>query len=327
MIPHSRPDLGDAEAAAALRVLESGQLAQGREVAAFEEECAAFTGRAHGVAVNSGTAALHLAMIALGVERGDGVSLPSYACAALLQPVLWQGGAPVLRDAGADFNAAVDAARGARAIVVAHLFGAAAALPASGGGVIEDIAQSIGGGTGRLGQVAVASFYATKLLTTGEGGMLLTDDAGLAALARDLRDYDNREELRMRYAYKMTDLQAAIGRAQLARLPGFIARRREIAAAYTAALSDTPLVLPDAPGHLYFRYVVRTPRRDALAAHLHARGVDAKRPVHRPLHHDLGGEFPGAEAAHREALSLPLFPAMTREEVRRVIESTARFFD
>lgn len=326
MIPHSRPDLGDDEIIAAVRVLESGHLAQGREVAAFEEECAAFTGRAHGVAVNSGTAALHLALIALGVGAGDAVALPSYACAALLHPILWQAGDPVLLDAGPDFNVPAGRHRvHARAVIVPHLFGAPAPLP-DRAGVVEDIAQSIGGPTGRAGQAAVASFYATKLLTTGEGGMLLTDDADAAALARDLRDYDNRDDFRVRYAYKMTDLQAAVGRAQLRRLPGFIARRREIAAAYDAAFAELPLDLPAGEGHVYFRYVVRTPGRDDLAAHLLRLGVDAKRPVHRPLHHHLGGEYPEAEAAHREALSLPIYPAMTPEEVRVVIDSTLRFF-
>jgi perosamine synthetase len=327
MIPHSRPDLGPDELAAATRVLASGHLAQGREVAAFEEACAAMVGRAHGVAVSSGTAAIHLALVALGVGADDTVALPSYACAALLHPVLWLGAQPVLCDGGPGFNTPAEACpAGVRVCVVPHLFGAPAGLPPAAR-VVEDIAQSLGGETGRGGLVAIASFYATKMATTGEGGMLLTDDAGLADLVRDLRDYDNRDCFRVRYAYKLTDLQAAIGRVQLARLPGFIARRREIAAAYNAAFSGTPLLCPEAPGHVYFRYVVRTPQRAALERHLRAAGVEAKRPVYRPLHHDLGGAFPAAESAHAEALSLPIFPAMAPEDVRFVIDSVRNFFD
>jgi perosamine synthetase len=150
--------------------------------------------------------------------------------------------------------------------------------------------------------VCVASFYATKLLTTGEGGMLLTDDAGIAALARDLRDYDNRDDFRVRYAYKMSDFQAALGRVQLGRLPEFVARRREIAALYSAAFSGLPLGLPDSRVHVFFRYVVRLSGRDAFQEHLENKGVMAKHPVHRPSHYLLGGEYTNAEITHQECL-------------------------
>ena len=265
MIPHSKPLIGEEEIGAVTGVLRSGMLSQGAEVAAFEEACAGLVGRRYGVAVNSGTAALHLALIALGVGGEDSVAIPSYACAALVHPVHWQHADTVLCDVGADWNLDVGEVPGtAKAVIVPHLFGKrcdVAGMP-QGPVVIEDIAQSIGGGTGCASAVSVASFYATKLLTTGEGGMLLTDDVGIAELARDLRDYDNRDDFRVRYAYKMNDLQAALGRVQLVRLPEFVARRREIAASYSAAFSGFPLELPDPVDHVFFRYAVRLGERD-----------------------------------------------------------------
>lgn len=326
MIPHSKPFLGIEEQEAAARVLASGHIAEGEETAAFERECAAFCGRRYGIAVSSGTAALHLALGALGVGTGDSVAMPSYVCAALLTAVRLQGAAAILCDV--DDHLGIDpSAVPARcaAAIVAHLFGARARIPRHEA-VVEDIAQRFDGTTGRTARIAVTSFYATKLMTTGEGGMVLTDDEGIAAHVRDRRSYDNRDDFVARYPYKMTDLQAAIGRVQLRRLPAFLERRRRIAAAYNEAFADLPLRLPDLSDHACFRYVVATPRRAALEAHLKKCGIEAKRPVYRPAHHYLGGVYPNAERAHEEILSLPLYPALIDAEIGHVIESVRRFF-
>ncbi|MFM1920357.1 MAG: GDP-perosamine synthase [Candidatus Hydrogenedentota bacterium] len=325
MIPHSKPLLGNEEANAARRVLESGMLAQGREVRAFEDEFAAALDRRHAVAVGSGTAALHLALLALGIGNDDSVAIPSYACAALPQAIALCHARPMLLDANEDFLADHSKAR-PEAHIVAHLFGATACLP-EGAPVIEDIAQSLGGATGAGGLCAVASFYATKMMTTAEGGMLLTDDDALAEEARDRRDYDNRDDWKPRFAYKMTDLAAAIGREQLKRLPRFCARRLALADRYHEGLAALPVRLPRAENHVYFRYVVATPRRDALMAFLAERGIEAKRPVHRPAHHFLGGDFPGADRAHHEGLSIPLYPALTDEEAEHIIAMLRAFFE
>jgi perosamine synthetase len=302
-------------------------LAQGKEVAAFEEDVAKLVGRRYGVAVSSGTAALHLALIALGLEKGHRVAIPSYACAALVQPLLWQKAEPILCDIGRDYCLDVEGLpRACDGIVVAHLFGATGQIP-DGTHVIEDIAQSMGGNTGRATSVAVTSFYATKLCTTGEGGMVLCDDEGIAACIRDLRDYDNRDTFKTRYAYKMSDMQAALGRVQVQRLPEFISRRQEIAARYNEAFSELSLALPLADGHVYFRYVVASEQRDALESHLQNEGIDAKRPVHHPAHHDLGGHYPVSEDAHKKCLSLPIYPAMVSQEVEDVIQSVLTFHD
>ncbi len=323
-IPHSAPTVGAEEERAATGVLRSGQLAQGAEVERFEQECARAQGRKYGVAVNSGTSALHLALVALGVPADSRVAIPSYSCAALVGAVQLHGGQPVLCDSGADYN--LDPAtvpEDCAAAIVPHLFGAPARLP-EGCLVIEDIAQSFGGSTGKTSPVAITSFFATKLITTGEGGMLFMDDPDTAEVARDRRDYDNREDLAQRFNYKMTDLQAAIGRVQLERLPRFLEVRRTIAARYGEAFHGLPLRLPDADGHVFFRYVVGSDRRDGLEAHLRECDLEAKRPVYRPMHHHLGGEFPVAEAAYDTLISLPLFPSMTDRDVGDVIEAVEK---
>lgn len=337
-ISHSAPSIGEEEVEAVGRVLRSGGLAQGAEVDAFEAECAEAQGRKHAVAVSSGTAALHLALAALGVEEGHDVAVPSYACAALMTAVGLQRGKTLLCDVDEDYHLAVDTLPEAcPTIIVAHLFGGRARLPKAGT-VVEDIAQSMGGGTGKATPVAITSFYATKLMTTGEGGMLYTDDQGMADYVRDRRDYDNRDDYVQRFSYKMTDFQAAMGRVQLKRLPGFIEKRRATAQRYEDAFAGLPLRLPRSQGHVYFRYVVASDDRDGLESHLNGRRIEAKRPVYRPAHqyfpgHEgpgsvrLLGDYPGSEAAHRTALSLPIYPSMIDEDIVRVIESVRLFYD
>lgn len=354
IIPHSSPTIGQEEIEAVERVLRSGRLAQGPEVEAFEFECAEFFGRPHAVAVSSGTAALHLALLAGGAGAGAGagfgagtaVAVPAYACAALATAVQLAGGKALLCDVGPDYNLALDTMpEQCRASIVPHLFGAVARLPERGL-VIEDIAQSLGGTTGKASAIAVASFYATKLMTTGEGGMVLTGDESIAAAVRDCRDYDNRDDLARRFNYKMTDFQAALGRVQLRRLPGFIERRRETAGRYMEAFGPLPLGLPNPDGHVFFRYVVATESRDGLERHLNGEGIEAKRPVYRPAHHYLPqaeaedkaevesedvvkalDHYPGADAAHRTGLSLPIHPSMVEEDIDHVIRSVRIFFE
>lgn len=336
VIRHSAPQIGALEEAAVLRVMRSGRLAQGPEVEAFERECAAVVGRRYAVATSSGTAALHLALAALDT-RGLDVAIPAYACASLMTATALAGSTARVCDVGPDYNLDPSAVPGSVRVVIApHLFGRAAPILPRGI-VIEDIAQSIGGITGRAGMIAVASFYATKLITTGEGGMALTDDAGLAARMRDLRDYDNRDDFVPRFSYKMTEMQAAMGRVQLQRLPGFIARRQEIAMRYLDAFAELPLGLPDPADHVFFRFVVASEDQARLMARLTAEGVEAKCPVHRPAHRyvregvpdgvaRLAGECRWAERAHMTAVSLPIHPGMRDEDVESVIDSVREFF-
>lgn len=341
VIPHSRPTVDEEDIGAVVAVLRSGHLAQGQAVAQFERDVAAYLGRRGGVATSSGTAALHLALLALGIGPGDEVVLPSYTCVALLHAVTYVGAAPVLAEVDPQAmtvcpdDVARRLTRRTRALIVPHMHGLAADLDpllALGVPVVEDCAQAFGATyrgrpAGSFGVVAVCSFYATKVLTTGEGGMLVADDDRILARARDLRDYDGRDALCTRYNYKMTDFQAALGCSQLRRLPRFLARRRAIAATYSARLAHLPVGLPVVPqgrGHIFYRYVIRVEDSVRASRHLADRGVDAKPPVPRPLHHLTGQTgFPVTDAVARTALSLPIYPTLTDAEVEHVAAAVA----
>ena len=336
-IPHSRPALGEPEAKAVAAVVRGGWVAQGTQVAAFERTMAKVTGQAQGVAVSSGTAALYLALAALGIGADDEVVIPSYVCSALWHAVRLTGAKPVLVDIEpATYQPSPQAVarvltRHTKAVIVPHMFGLPADIEnvkSHGVPVIEDCAQTLGvtvrgapvGGTGKL---AICSFYATKLLTAGEGGMVLGRDESLVGRVRALRQYDEQDALDPAFNYKMTDMQAALGLCQVARLEDFLARRRTIAARYHEAVREAGLTPPWVPAgleHGYFRYVVRLPKPvDPALDRASTLGIGCRRPVFRPIHRylDLSG-FPETDAAWERALSIPLYPALTDAEVDRI---------
>lgn len=344
-IPHSRPTLGAAALEALAEVVHSGRIAQGPKVAAFEEGLARLLGVQGAVATSSGTAALHLALLGLQVGEGDEVLVPSYACAALLHAVRAARAVPRPVDSDpVSFNMDPEAAKRARsaktkALIVVHSFGLPADLydlKALGVPLVEAAAQALGGvyrgrPVGSVGDVAVLSFYATKPITTGEGGMLLSSDARILAAGRDLREYDGKDDDRPRFNYKMTDLQAALGLAQLAQLPGFLRRRGAIASRYSGALGARSVDLPLSPEDrvpTWYRYVVRGPLpAEQHVSRLQALGVDARQPVFRPLHRLLGlAGFPGADEAWRRAVSLPVYPALAEQEVDRITAAALETF-
>jgi dTDP-4-amino-4,6-dideoxygalactose transaminase len=219
-----------------------------------------------------------------------------------------------------------------KAIIAVHLFG----LPfdideilALGLPVIEDCAQSLGANLegqmlGTLGAIAICSFYATKLITTGEGGMLLSSDNGLLAKARDLRAYDKRESFAIRFNYKMTDLQAALGCSQLEKLEKFLGQREALAGVYNEQLATLSCTLPLAQkGRIYYRYVVSVQGNiTELIQTLLNTGIEVARPVYRPLHRYFNLEdYPGAEMAWNSHVSLPIHPSLTSQDVHRVCQA------
>ncbi len=335
MIPHSRPTLGSEEKKACLEVLDSLQIAQGERVASFERSFSELVGRRYAVAVSSGTSALVLSLMALDISRGDEVVMPSYTCVALLHAVRAVGAEPVLVDIEpADFNISVSyvkkkIGRRTQAILVPHAFGRASRMKellALGVNIIEDGTQALGAQVGEekvgsFGILSLFSFYATKMMTTGEGGMILTDSKRLADKLYDLRDYDKKNSYRLRTNSKMTDLEAAIGIEQLKKLPFFISRRREIAARYQDAIRNGNFITPtESAGcnHVYFRYVLRIRKGlNHWIKGLKQEGIEAKKPVFKPLHQYLelsDKNFPETVAAMREACSLPIFPSLSDEE-------------
>jgi dTDP-4-amino-4,6-dideoxygalactose transaminase len=368
LIPHSRPLLEDDVVRAAQAVTATGYLAQGPWVERFEREIAGYLrdgGRCsaggsprtwEGVAVNSGTMGLLLCLLGVGVGPGDEVIVPSYVCTAVMNAVRQAGAVPVVADVEeGGYNLCPRAARQrltarTRALLVPHMFGIPAdleALLALGPPVIEDCAQAIGaqyGGrpVGSYGVATALSFYATKVLTTGEGGMALAATPRIVERMRDLREYDQRSDHRQRYSCKMTDLQAALGVSQWARLPGFIERRNRIARMYDAGLGlgrsqqrPCGVTRPRVPdGTICYRYLLRLPESyraeretERIVRELQAAKVDARRPVFRPLHRFTGDACPNADAAYRTTFSLPLYPALTDKEVGVVIQVTRRVLD
>lgn len=354
MIPHSRPSLESEDLTGIAETLRSGQIAQGPRVERFERHLAAWLGRAGGVAASSGTAALELALRALGVGPADEVIMPSYVCAAPWHAAARLGATPRLVDISLDtFNLDPQAVARARtprtrAIIVPHLFGLPADLPHLadlGVPLIEDCAQTLGaqvqGRTvGTVGRLTVCSFYATKLLCAGEGGMVLADEPELLARLRTWRAYDERPALTPgSFNYKLTDMQAALGLSQLARLPAFLARRATIAEQYSRGLKDLAVGLPVVPSgstHAFYRYVLRVRAAKAkdgsrdlvgLLGRLERRGVQCRRPVFRPLHQydqydgEAGQAFPCSDEAWATAISIPLYPSLTDEDVARVLQA------
>ena len=346
MIPHSKPSLGQEDIRAVTEVIRSGQIVEGPAVAQFERGMAAYFGLQGGVAVSSGTVALELALRALGVGHGDNVLLPSYVCSAPWLAVQRVGAQARIVDIDPEtYNLDPQKVRKARtsrtrAVIVPHMFGLPAdltALQSLGIPLIEDCAQTLGAteqgrSVGTVGLLTVCSFYATKLLCTGEGGMVLSNDADLLERVRALREYDQAPSLNAgAFNCKMTDLQAAMGVTQLNQLGTFLEQRAAVAALYRESLPTEIFTLPAVPSgrtHSYYRFVVRLPKRlhssDEFAAYLARmahRGLQCRRPVFRPLHRYLElPDFPASDEADGVAISLPIYPSLTEVEIRQAAQ-------
>ncbi len=336
---------------AVLRVLESTQFVLGDEVASFEREFAAYCQTGETVAMNTGTSALHLALLAAGVGPGTEVITVPFTFVATVSAVIYTGAAPVLVDIDPEFftmdpgrlEAAITPRT--RAIVPVHLYGQSADMDPildvarrRGIAVIEDACQAHGAEyrgrrCGSMGQVAAFSFYPGKNLGAyGEGGAAVTSDPDLARTMRMLRDWGQRQKYEHAlkgFNYRMDGIQGAILRVKLRHLERWTGARRAHAAAYDALLAGGPLQPPAARAdgrHVYHVYTVRTRERDRHRQMLHDRGVQTgihyPIPVHlQPAFADLGyeaGDFPHAEAAAREVLSLPMYPEMTPQHIEHV---------
>jgi perosamine synthetase len=345
IIPHSRPLISDSDLNAVISVLKAGQLSQGPKVREFENKLASFIGKKKAVAVSSGSAALHLALLALDIKKGDEVIIPSFVCSAVLNSVNYTGAAAILVDIDPlTFNMSVEAAKRAitrktKAIIVPHMFGCSAEidkLSELGVPVIEDCAQSIGANfkgkrAGSLGLLSVFSFYTTKVIAAAEGGMVLSDSEDLISRIKDLREYDHKDDYILRFNYKMTDIQAALGLSQLSSLEEFIDRRREIAARYFQELKNCNFKLPvwkEGKNHIYYRFVIKT--KDTSSEYiekLQQKKVMCRRPVYIPLHIYLNlSGFPHTLEAWHKTISIPLYPSLREVEIEKIIAVVKEIF-
>ncbi|MCK9580503.1 MAG: DegT/DnrJ/EryC1/StrS family aminotransferase [Methanoregula sp.] len=356
-IPIARPEAGDEEVHAVAEVLRSGMFAQGPVVRQFENEFAALCNTRHAIAVNNGTAALHAALASAGIHAGDEVIVPTFSFFATASCVSMCGAKPVFVDVdertfGIDpacVNNAIT--KKTRAVIGVHLFGQPFDvqpvheicddhnIP-----LIEDAAQAHGAmyhqkPVGSLGKAGCFSFYPTKNMTTGEGGIITTDDDHYASVIRQFINHGQSEKYlhtMIGYNYRMTDIGAAIGREQLKKLPGFNTQREANAGYLSSHIREAGIVTPYCmPGarHVYHQYVLRvlpefSLTRSELIAQLAGKGIGTAIhypiPIHRqPVYRKSGTEVscPVAERLCNEVLSLPVHPNVTGPMLETICEA------
>ncbi len=358
-IPIAKPLIGDEEINAVVEVLKSGMLASGKEVEAFEKEFAEYLGAKHGIAVCNGTAALDVALKALKIKPGDEVITTPFTFIASANCILFQGAKPVFADINPKtFNLDPNDVLGkinnkTRAILVVHLYGQPAEMKAFKEiaedyklYLVEDCAQAHGAEfedqkVGTFGDIATFSFYPTKNMTTGEGGIIVTNNDELARRADLIRNHGQTKKYyheELGYNLRMTNIAAAIGRVQLKKLDEWNAKRIENAKLLTEGISKikglTPPYVDPRVKHVFHQYVIRVEEefplsRDELAEKLREKGIGTgihyPMPIHwQPLYQKLSYPkdiCPNAIEASKKVLSLPVHPAVSREDITYIIQT------
>jgi perosamine synthetase len=339
----ARPDVGEEELAEVAAVLESGQLTMGPKVAEFEAELARACEVEHAVAVSSGTAALHLAVLALGIGPGDEVIVPAYTFPATANVVALAGATPVLVDVDPEtFNldpAKVELTPRTKAIVPVHLFGRPARLEELPDvTLLEDAAGALGARRrgrpcGGLGAAGCLSFHPRKIVTTGEGGAVTTNDPELAERVRSYRHHgwspsDRYDDMPGgAFNYRLADVLCALGIPQVRRLEELLAARERVAAGYAERLAGLPVRLPSADEgdrQGWQAYVIQLGNRDDALERLRAQGIQSQigtYALHRLSAYRDQGRFPGADACFERALALPFHTSLSDAELDRVGEA------
>ncbi len=336
MIPHNKPTFAHEEEQAALRVLRFGWVAPGPETKAFEKEVCQFIGLPPGsaVAVSNGTSALFLALWALQAQ-GKKVGLPVYVCSALRNAIAMAGASEVLLDVtpgSPNLDLQALAASEVQIAIVPHMYGLPVDLAELDAQedltIIEDCAQSIGAlvrqqHTGLQGKIGIFSFYASKLMTSGgHGGMVVSKDPSLIDVIRDYLDFDCRQDDKKRFNFQMTDLQAAVGREQLQKLPRFLERRAAIFQRYRSVglpLLDVPQTEGDCLHPVRYRAVLQTQKPRSVIDRLAAHDVKAIVPIEDWELLGRPQDFPHAWQLTQETVSLPIYPSLTDQDVETVL--------
>jgi perosamine synthetase len=353
LVTHSKPTIGVEEIKAAVDTLSNLELTVGTKVEEFENAFYDYVG-VNAAATSSGTSALHLALIAIGVSKNDEVIIPSYTCVAVAFPVLYQQAKPILADVSDDYNISIKDIKKkitdkTKAVIVPHMFGYPADLEEikeiceeNGIYLVEDCAQSIGATynakkVGTFGDISIFSFYATKMMTTIQGGMVCTNNSDWIQIIKDLRYHDQCRSFedtdpRIKYSYMMSDVGAAMGIVQLKKLDYFIKRRREIASIYREKLNNDKIIHPcesSEKRHVYSRYVIKIPYPSlAVIGKLREQNVICEVMHMPPLHRrallkefNKDAEFPKAEEIINFTVSLPIYPSLKDEEAEYVADA------
>jgi len=345
MIEHSKPTIGKKEQEAVADVFKTNYLAEGEVVRKFEEKLGIYIGAKGGVATSTGTLALYLALVSLGIKPDDEIIIPSYVCRSVLNSILYSGAKPVLCDVNKeDYNISFNDAKKkvtkrTRAIIIPHMFGCPAEIGSfvskfKGSGIylIEDCAHSIGAEyekkkVGSFGDLSIFSFEGTKYIVTGEGGMVLANNNIFLDKLRRLKEPDSLG-FKIKYTYRMTNLQAAIGIVQLMKLPYFIKRRRDIARIYNKSLSNLGIVLPkEYPErlHIFHRYMVKIEGSiRKFMQNCYRKGIKVKQPVKPyPIHKYLNlpnKDFSNTESIMKSVVSIPIYPLLKTKEIKLIID-------
>ena len=353
MIPIASPQLGSEERAAVDRVLQSGIIAQGPEVAKFEDEFAKMCGVKYAVATSNGTTAGHLVMIASGIGPGDEVITTPFTFFATASVIIMTGAKPVFVDVEEDgFCLNPNQVESAitektKAIQPVHLYGELADMPSlleiskkNNLVLIEDSAQahsadSWDGKAGSFGNAGWFSFYPTKNMTTSEGGIITTNSEEFSSHCKVLRAHGMTAQYQhseFGYNYRMTDISAAIGRVQLTKLDKFNSRRREIANKYNASFSKYVKVPENRRGHVFHQYTILCNQRDELKEHLSQKGVGSGIYYPTLLYNyapmsEFEADCPNAKRLTELSLSLPVHPGLSDSDVSKVIDSVISFFE
>ncbi len=338
-ILHSKPWITEADKTAVAETLSSGMLALGEKVRSFEITLSEWVSGKGGVAVGSGAGAIYLALLALDVKAGKEVILPTYVCESVYEAVLASGATPVLCDVSENWVVEPQCVEklinaNTAALIVPHMYGIFADIKGFkklNVPVIEDCAQAVGDKQiDKIeGDIAVFSFHPTKCFTSGEGGMIVSNNNSLLEKAKEIRD-GNKDILKARFLSPLSDIQAALGLSQLNRYPEFLKKRREIAGKYLTHLAaiDIKMVNYEAKASsMFFRMAIRvhggTEKYQPL---FEKEKIHIRKGVDKLLHRLTGGadaQFPSAVRLFNTTISLPLYPAMTESEIERCLIATS----
>jgi perosamine synthetase len=342
MIFHNKPTINGKEIKAVEKALKSGWIVEGKEVKKFEDEFCRYLDYKPGyaVALSSGTASLYAALISLDTQEGDEIIIPTYVCSALLNAIYLARAKPILVDINPDdFNISFTETKKkitskTKAIIVPHIFGVPADIDkfiTLNIPIIEDCAQAIGAEingkkVGTFGKVAIFSFYASKILTTGYGGMLFSKDKNLIKKVRDYREFDCPRKYKPRFNFQMSDFQAVIGRVQLEKLQSFLDKRKRIALEYYRFLPEEKTWPPKNMGSrkpIFHRFLIRTNQPKILKKFMDKRGIKTIIPIesYELLHRYLGQNpqnFRISEKIAKTTLSLPIYPSLSDLEIKKI---------
>lgn len=362
MIPIAKPLIDENEKSRVMEVLDSGMITLGETVREFEKAFANYTGADYSIATSSGTSALHVAMAAAGIGPGDRVLTTPFSFIATANTILYCGGTPVFCDVnGDDFNLnprsirkALDEYDNVKAVLIVHIFGQPCDMDEImeivdeyGLVLIEDCAQAHGARykdkhVGTFGLAGTFSFYPTKNMTTAEGGMVITQSEEFFKRLKRIREHGMSKAgaydyTMLGYNYRMTNIEAAIGLAQLEKLDGFNRKRAENARYYDKNLSDIDWlsipVVRENRVHCYHQYTLKVQQRDAFAEHLAQNGVGYKvfypalipdTHIYRKMGYD-GSRYPIARSLTREVISIPVHPGVTVEDREKIVEVIRNF--